>query len=356
MSPSGHQNAEMMKLMPHKSWMNVAAALFLTIFMSSCTKVITDSRTETGQYIEFSTTVGTRAPVESADQISEFAVWGYYGQNGAYTDVFGQTGTENTGTEVRDENGAWVYDNLKKWQFGVPYNFYAVYPVDAVHGMSSSDASGGAPYISIPDYDVQNKDRDLMFASVEGMVQPEGSVPSPVQLEFCHLLSRVDFVAKTDPLTSENLPKFEAVVTEAKLYGMPKSGDLSLENFDPADMSTVVWQPGNTTTQGDPFRHISGQYVLATQGTRLFGELFMLPAATLSGYVLEIHWTVSVQDGDTPVEKSQIISLSSPAVLNWSAGSRYRYTFTISDTDHILFEVPTVTPWDDASGGIIVVE
>ena len=195
-----------------------------------------------------------------------------------------------------------------------------------------------------------------MFASVEGMVQPEGSVPSPVQLEFCHLLSRVDFVAKTDPLTSENLPKFEAVVTEAKLYGMPKSGDLSLENFDPADMSTVVWQPGNTTTQGDPFRHISGQYVLATQGTSLFGELFMLPAATLSGYVLEIHWTVSVQDGDTPVEKSQIISLSSPAVLNWSAGSRYRYTFTISDTDHILFEVPTVTPWDDASGGIIVVE
>lgn len=345
----------MMKLMPHKSWMNVAAALFLTIFMSSCTKVITDSRTETGQYIEFSTTVGTRAPVESADQISEFAVWGYYGQNGAYTDVFGQTGTENTGTEVRGENGAWVYDNLKKWQFGVPYNFYAVYPVEAKHGMSSSDASGGAPFISIKGYDLTKKqDADLMFASVEGMVQPEGAVPSPVQLEFCHLLSRVDFVAKTDPLTFENLPEFEAVVTEAKLYGMPKSGDLSLENFDPADMSTVVWQPENTTDA--PFSHFSGQYVLGTQGTSLFGELFMLPAATLSGYVLEIHWTVTAQDGDTPMTKSQIISLSSPAVLNWSAGSRYRYTFTISDTDHILFEVPTVTPWDDASGGIIVVE
>lgn len=346
----------MMKLMPHKSWMNVAAALFLTIFMSSCTKVITDSRTETGQYIEFSTTVGTKAPVESADQISEFAVWGYYGQNGAYTDVFGQTGTENTGTEVRGENGAWVYDNLKKWQFGVPYNFYAVYPADAVHEMSSSDASGGAPFISIKGYDLTE---DLMFASVEGMVQPEGAVPSPVQLEFCHLLSRVDFVAKTDPLTLENLPDFEAVVTEAKLYGMPKSGDLSLENFDPADMSTVVWQPENPTTQDAPFRDISGRYELGTpQGTSLslFGELFMLPAATLSGYVLEIHWTVTAQKDGTPVPKSQIISLSSPAVLNWSAGSRYRYTFTISDTDHILFEVPTVTPWDDASGGIIVVD
>lgn len=339
----------MMKLMPHKSWMNVAAALFLTIFMSSCTKVITDSRTETGQYIEFSTTVGTKAPVESADQISEFAVWGYYGQNGAYTDVFGQTGTE-----VRGENGAWVYDNLKKWQFGVPYNFYAVYPADAVHGMSSSDASGGAPFISIKGYDLTE---DLMFASVESMVQPEGAVPSPVQLEFCHLLSRVAFVAKTDPLTLENLPDFNVEVTEAKLYGMPKSGDLSLENFDPADMSTVVWQPENITTQDYPFSEIlEKQYALDKQGTSLFGELFMLPAATLSGYVLEIHWTVKAQVGDTPMPKSQIISLSSPAVLNWSAGSRYRYTFTISDTDHILFEVPTVTPWDDASGGIIVVE
>ncbi len=40
----------------------------------------------------------------------------------------------------------------------------------------------------------------------------------------------------------------------------------------------------------------------------------------------------------------------------WEAGRQYRYTFNISDRDRILFDTPTVNGWDEAVGGITIVD
>ena len=340
--------------------LNAAAALSLLASASSCTKTRTDIGSGTGKYIEFASIL-TKTPVNSASDMSEFAAWAYYQTaDGNYQDVFGQIGTENTGEPIRNENNGWVYDNLKIWEFGVPYNFYAVYPTDVKHVVEVPASGDKKPFMSILDYDVtQNK--DLLFAANENIRYPDGSVTGPVTMNFCHILTIANFTARIDPTTLENLPDFEAAVTSAKLYGLPKECHFSAQDFDVSDMSSVIWTPVSntvTTTQTYPFEQTDTDISLTQNEQNLFGEsdLFVFPAASLAGYCLEISWTVTAQPGTEPIERTQVIQLSASAVRSWIAGKRYKYTFTISDTDHILFGIPTVTGWDDASGGIIVVE
>lgn len=340
--------------------LNAAATLSLLASVSSCTKTRTDIGSGTGTYIEFASIL-TRTTVESPDDIDEFAVWGYYqNADGTYQDVFGQIGTENTGVPVRNENGGWVYDDLKKWEFGVTYNFYAIYPTWLKHVVEVPGTGGGDPFMSILDYDVSTQDNDLMFAAAESIRYDDGETPAPVRFTFSHLLSKVDFIARIDPATLGNLPDFTATITEARLYGMAKEAHLSAQNLEQTDMTTVVWEPASENTitdSSEPLKEIPASIELGSQEQSVFGkEFYVFPSGDISDYILEIHWTVTAEAGASPIKRSQQIRLVSPNARSWVAGKRYRYSFTISDTDHILFDIPSVTPWTDASGGIIVVE
>ena len=339
--------------------LNAAAALSLLASASSCTKTRTDIGSGTGTYIEFSSAL-TKTPVNTPDDMSEFAVWAYYqAADGGCTDVFGQTSIT-----VNRTGGSWTYDNPKMWKFGVTYTFYAVYPTDVNHVVERPASGDEKPFMKILDYDVtQNQDKDLLFAANENIRYHEGSVTAPVTMNFCHILSIANFTVRIDPTTLENLPDFEAAVTSAKLYGLPKECHFSAQDFDVSDMSSVIWEPvsdGLVTNASNPFIETKTppSLELSTEEKNLFGasDLFVFPAASLAGYCLEINWTVTAQPGTEPIKQTQVIQLSASAVRSWIAGKRYKYTFTISDTDHILFGIPTVTGWDDASGGIIVVE
>ena len=348
-----------MKMKTHILLLNAAATLSLLASVSSCTKTRTDIGSGTGKYIEFASAL-TRATVESPDDIDEFAVWGYYqNADGIYQDVFGQIGTENTGVPVRNENGGWVYDDLKKWEFGVTYNFYAIYPTWLKHVVEVRDTGGGDPFMSVLDYDVSVQDNDLLFAAAEGIKYNDGATPAPVRFTFTHLLTKVDFIAKIDPATLANLPDFKATITEARLYGMAKEAHLSAQDLDQTDMTTVVWEPVSEdmiTDSSEPFK-TNTDIQLGSQEQPVFGkEFYVFPSGDISDYILEIHWTVTAEAGASPIKRSQQIRLVSPNARSWVAGKRYRYSFTISDTDHILFDIPSVTPWTDASGGIIVVK
>ena len=58
--------------------LNAAAALSLLAFASSCAKVSIDKPNQAEQHIDFSTSVVTKAPVESSADMNEFAVWAAY--------------------------------------------------------------------------------------------------------------------------------------------------------------------------------------------------------------------------------------------------------------------------------------
>ena len=90
---------------------------------------------------------------------------------------------------------------------------------------------------------------------------------------------------------------------------------------------------------------------MTTDGVSILGEILLFPQYVKQGLYFEITYEVN------DVEREPVrIDLTSLPLSEWQAGMRYRYSFTVSDSDRILFDVPTVNPWEEATGGIIIVE
>lgn len=313
--------------------------------VTSCVKFIHDNAVE-DYAISFYSEVQSKLPVNSVDDMEEFAVWAYYKDGEGYVDVF-------DGTKVRKENGGnWVYDGLEMWQFNKTYNFYAVYPA----GLDVTCVPSGEeePYITV-NYDAKLNDHDVMLASNEGIMYSDGASPAPVGMSFKHLLSRLEFVGKIDPVASAGLPDFTAEITSAKIYGLYAQGEFSGKDYNPDDPAVVEWAfvSGSQTTAVSPYRTLEDPIYLNEgnlQGESIFGDLLVFPARNIGECVFHIEWTVG------GIAYSQDVSLSLMDVKQWVAGRKYRYSFVISDSNRILFDKPTVEAWEDASGGIIIVD
>ena len=343
-----------MKLFSLRILLNAAAALFLLESASSCAKVSIDKPDQVEQYIDFSTSVETKAPVESSADMTEFAVWGYYADvDGNYVDVFGIINQEDTGVEVRKENGSWVYEDLRWWQFGVPYNFFAVYPAD-VSGVSLQAAE--EPSLTITDYDVlANTESDLMLATAPDIIYQNGDATQPVSFRFSHLLSRIDLVCR--PYSEQTVDGYEPRVHSAKLYGLGTEASFSSGQFTAGNAQRNGWTVSEETltTENSPFAEATipagGQEINVR--TELMSDVLVFPQQTFRpGMAFKVEWSAT-GDGTT---RSSVIELISLPLEAWVGGKHYVYTFTISPEGRIIFDTPSVQKWDEAVGGIIIVE
>lgn len=336
------------------SVLTAAAALSMLAFASSCTKVSIDGYGRTEQYIGFSSMVVTKALVESADDMNEFAVWGYYADaDGNYVDVFGRIDQEDTGVEVRKENGNWVYDDLRCWQFGVPYDFFAVYPAD-VPGVSLQSAV--EPLLTVTGYDISaNTEADLMLATASDIIYQDGDVTQPVSFRFSHLLSRIDLVCR--PYSEQTVDGYEPRVHSAKLYGLGTEASFSSGQFTAGNAQRNGWTVSeeSLTTENSPFAEATipagGQEINVR--TELMSDVLVFPQQTFRpGMAFKVEWSAT-GDGTT---RSSVIELISLPLEAWVGGKHYVYTFTISPEGRIIFDTPSVQKWDEAVGGIIIVE
>ena len=334
--------------------LSAAAALSLLAFVSSCAKVSIDKPDQAEQYIGFSSTVVTKALVESADDMNEFVVWGYYTDaDGNYVDVFGEIDQEGTGVEVRRENGNWVYDDLRWWQFGVPYNFFAVYPT-GVSGISLH--SKADPYLTIANYSMSdNIGSDLMLATAPNIIYNEGEATQPVPLTFSHLLSRIDLVCR--PYSDQNVEGYEPRVYSAKLYGLAAEASFRSDQYEADNAQRNGWtvSDGSLTTEDAPFAEasVSEEGQVIDERTELMSDVLVFPQRTFRlGMAFKIVWA-STNDGN---QRSSVIELISLPLEAWIGGRHYVYTFTISPEGRIVFDKPSVQKWDEAVGGIIIVE
>ena len=81
-------------------------------------------------------------------------------------------------------------------------------------------------------------------------------------------------------------------------------------------------------------------------------EALVFPQQIKTGYNIDLEYRTS----DNSSLRQVTVDLSSLSVNEWNAGNQYRYSFTITPDDRILFDKPTVNKWDEATGGIIIVE
>ena len=306
-----------------------AALLGTALLLLSCTKTVTDGP-EYGDNAIIFTNIGTKAPVGSKDEIKSFSVWGWYADDAAGTNSI----EEFDGTKVYENEGGWIYDDLKFWKSGKTYDFYALYPDTAT--LTTPDQSGikaaeSAAYDAAGNLTITNFDstsgHDLMTASRIGM---SGDNPQPVALTFKHELALVSFVGQSEG-------------SNAQIISISFSGVKHIGNFNAS--SSPEW-----TVDQKEYEYKETSFELPSVPTDIFGEIMVIPQSLNAGYKLTIEYEYKGIEGTW-----QRKELSLPgSVTNWEAGKSYRYTFTIVG-DYILFSTPEVNAWSESSGGIIIV-
>lgn len=327
---------------------NVTALAASLLLLASCTEEV-PVNPGSGDAIAFGTVSTTRGAVTSADQITDFKVYAK-----KFT-TLPLTVSEGFWTEpqvVTRQGDAWTYPVTAYWQKGYTYSFLSLYPsgvANVTENISETAEGNVEHYLTIDNYTV-NGDDDLMMGMNHGIeVSDEMPSPTSVDVQFQHLLSQVDFVVKADAETVELVGAVK--VTSAKLYGTHTTGDYSGKTFTTTGADKGTWTlTGNVTTVDNPTAENSIAEV-PTGGVSLFGKSFILfPAKEPAKVVL----TYTIGTDPTELTYEQDLSLLTP--LGWEAGKSYRYTITIVDKEHILFDVPTVQPWSKGTGGIIIVE
>lgn len=316
------------------------AALLLA---AGCSRTIDGAAPSRGEAIGFAPTA-TRAAVEDFAAGDAFAVWGWYTPEDASSQVF-------DATKVSTQDGAtWSYDDLKYWKSGKTYAFYALYPAtDALPATAGGYDSDGR--LTVEGFDAAQQ-ADLMAASAPGM---PGSSPAVVRFAFAHLLSRVQLVGRIDP-SSAGIVGFTPRIYSVKLYGVPRTGTLSVAAADLTASGAVrnAWTGSNMTTSAAPLALFSD-----AAGVEVTGEgLLLLDALPLPGQLtqeafVEVEYST---DSAGTNRKTTAVQLTALPVTIWEAGQQYRYSFSISDEDRILFDTPAVNPWSEAVGGIIIVD
>ena len=309
---------------PHTPLLIRAALLGTALLLLSCTK--TEVRQAYGGDAITFTNRGTKAPVESKDDIKSFSVWGWY----ADADTNPSVVFDNT--KVYEKDAAWTYDGLQFWQSGKTYDFYALYPDTATltaedrngHQAAESAAYDADGTLTVTGFD-STSGHDLMTASNTG--RSGTNPPQAVAFTFSHELSRLSFKLESNAVT----------VVSAALYGVDYRGTLT------KSASSASWSPseGGTATQDStPFEV---ENPAATEGTAtLFDDILMIPHSDLTEAVLSISYRKNSSSDPDEIERLSL-NLSDTDVKAWEKGQSYRYTLQLN-MGSISVNV-SVLPW-----------
>ena len=328
-----------MKRTPRHTLLRTAAALTLLLpALTACTIV---SRTipaadEPITFDSFLPDVTKAGVVESEANMTEFAVWGWHTAAGATpTDIFDG---EKVYRDVTIPGSPWTYDVPRFWVEG-SYDFYALHPYPFTEDDGSRvTATCTADGITSITLDSPNADIDLMTATATRNYSPANPDASAVSFTFEHLLVKVSIVVRTEGLGTGTVSLMNLLLTGPELTATyyPQSGWSDLPEV-PEDESTLIdYKPD------DP----SG-VVLTDKGVIIVEDRLLIPTDQPSAYSVVINY----MDGSS--QKTSTAEL--PSIPIWQPGESYIYTLTIKG-DYIGFDRPLVDDWDDADGGIIIVD
>ena len=323
----------------------------VALLLTSCTNILVHDAEEDGvdgMAIDFRTPALTRVAIESFTPGSSFSVWGWYVPEDAANEVFNAT------TVSTPDGSVWTYEGLRYWKADKTYSFYALYPsvTDLMANAATAAHYDEDGDLSVTAFDA-SKGYDLMAASAFNI---SGSNTGKVAFTFGHLLARVEFVVKRNA-AADGIEGFNPVIHSAKLYGMHKTADFSASAADLIDKEvisagwTISTDESDRTTKNEPFAVLSEEISVNADGTTLIDALLFPQDLTIE-YYFEVTYS-SASDREPCTSTVPLVSLP---LTTWEAGKHYRYTFTVSDEDRILFDTPTVNAWGEATGGIIIVE
>lgn len=306
--------------------------------------------------IAFNSAVSTKAPVkpvESEDDMTEFAVWA------AYYNSDGTTMTEPFfNTKVYKTDGTWTYDGLKYWQEGnwhfeafypLPSDLQAIKPVqgkDALEVIFTAPKGEGAVLegLTVNYYYGPTASHDLMTAEYTRHYTATDPNASAVGFIFNHLLSRVTISVKT---SSSNVSltdlTFSGMSVLGEYNGVENSGKWRLlkdypafSGFPAGSFSADQSKPLPLPSDGTPVEVLSDLLLIPqTPGDETNGH---------DPINIEVSYTLN---GGQPETKT----VNLPSTPAWEPGRHYRYTLTVGSAD-VTLNID-ITDWEDGGGNNI---
>lgn len=309
---------------------------FLLVMTASCQREPLPQ--DPGTYIAFTpdltpTKAPVEGPIESAGQISEFAVWANYDDgSGTINEIM-----DNIRVYIRD--GLWVYDYLKPWETG-SWKFYAFYPydydpsvlkVDVYIPKTEGQTDEG---IEIEYFDGSAMNIDLMSAEVDrnvDLTDNTNTSTSPVAFTFQHLLSRIDIVAKS--------ANGEVEVTALTFSGMDVYGTYNHQDETATgyqDKWTLISEyNGQSLNPGSvsltfPDGSTSISVPASDTPTSLLTDLLLIPQTPGTDCKITVTYT------STYHTEPQTREITLPSDPTWERAHRYVYTIIFNERDITL--------------------
>lgn len=318
-----------MKRTPRHTLLRTAAALTLLLpALTACT-IVSRTVPAADEPITFASFLPdvTKAVVNNEEDMEDFAVWMY---------IDGAPSLEQErvyNADAVSSSPLWTYDSKRFWTEG-NYNFYALHPYPADgSGVTATCTADGITSITL---NSPKADIDLMTATATREYDPaDPTTASAVAFTFEHLLVKISIVVRTEGLGTGTVSLMNLQLTGPELTATyyPQSGWSDL----PEKESTLI----------DYKPDAPSGVVLIDKGVTIVEDKLLIPTDQPSAYSVVINY----MDGSS--QKTSTAEL--PSIPIWQPGESYIYTLTIKG-DYIGFDRPLVDDWDDADGGIIIVD
>ncbi len=330
--------------MKKKLFLGLLAAAAVTF--TACQKDEVISEVIQDEAISFSTYLGRGAQTKgSIVEINElktqgFGVFAYYTGTTAASAYNFPTPNFMNNEKVYYESSAWKYDNIKYWPniSGDKISFYAYGPYDNSDNAINIDAEGNKPVLT---YTVSNnisEHMDVLFAPAQ---EDKTKTDDPINFEFVHALSRIEFEVKTAAVYSNATINLSKVSLSGNIY---PSGTLALGG------STVDWTEASATSKTfsiNDTREITSteRTVETTEGTTdyimIIPQDFTSEKLTLS-VTYTVQYTNPSETITNTVEKDDV-------AINFEQGKAYKIIIIVG-MNTVDFSA-TVTAWNESHDG-----
>lgn len=306
--------------------------------MTSCTN---DEVIEVNQssLIKFEPFVnkGTRSVTDTDGRISKFYVYGCHTERDLVDDF--------TNVPVTKSNSEWGYytgvgDGKEDYRYWTNAQyFFGAYATKNESGILTDESEVAFNQtnntLTFTDFTV-NDDNDLV-ADVMTFTQRSFEDPEPVQFNFRHLLSKIQFTFKnTHQIEGTTMTISDLQIDKCRVMGTCV-----------VTATEATWSELDADTE-------KGTRVLALDNSGIainytyVNNTLVVPGAIQGDYTVSFKVTFQNAVGQIIGKKTySAIAFNTNAVDEWEPGYVYNYTANLSlDLVKIVFGDPTVTPWN----------
>lgn len=253
-----------------------------------------------------------------------------------------------------------IDDNGTKYWTDATYNFFTIYSpskFDKEPTFNTETKTFTFPYAID---DVTSSDNEI-WAAARLNESHLASETNPIQFEFNHILSKINFRIKKHSSNNDN----KIIVTKVSISNVYTSGVYNLdvvkksekwvrnldENGEVVDeCPPLEFTPGASNSQIQP----AGTLVLG-------GDGFLTIPQTVGVNTMKIVIAYDYYDeieGITPTYSKEVEAyLPVSVVKEWEVGKNYIYNLLLSaETNDIFFTTPTISDWGTSPVGSIIIQ